>query len=179
MFITIFCLFVIHYSLSGNFYPDSRRKNDALSICKQVNDTIIVEHHDVKVGCLRGTRQCTKCIISNEKEYQALLDDPSPHPDCDSYKLPYMDFSKYILIGEEIIGVGGCKPPDWNKELIKIPTQKKYILKVHIKPNGGCEMLFHVRIWIMIPKIEPDYTIEFNTKYDPPSVLYQPHKQTK
>jgi hypothetical protein len=130
---------------------------------KQVNDTITIEYQDVIIGCLKGNGQCTKCIITNEKDYQALLNDPSPHPECTSYKLPPIDFSKYILIGE-VIGVAGCTQPETRKELIKIPSEKKYLLKTLVKQNGICLISFTVKIWVIIPIIEPDYKIDFSNE---------------
>ena len=123
------------------------------------NDTIQIKYEEVTIGCLIG-RTCHECIITNEADYKTLLKERSPHNDCANYELPYIDFNTFTLIGNTI-ATSGCKSPEINKEIVKISKEKKYILKVNIKQNGRCQALFSKRFWIIIPKIESDYTIEF------------------
>ena len=152
--IIIGCLSAFSYSSLG----DNEVNNS-----KNIEDTIKVPYEDVVIKCSSG--ECRKCIITNEQDYQALLKYRSPHPDCMDYKLPSIDFTKYTLIGQAIT-VGGCKRPDIEKELIRIPSDKKYILKTFVEQHGTCKRLFHNSIWIIIPKIESDYTVEYNTTYN-------------
>lgn len=148
------CLSVSSYSSLGN--------ND-INNSKNIEDTIKVDYQNIVIKCSSG--ECKKCIINNEQDYQALLKYRSPHPDCTDYTLPSIDFTKYTLIGQAIT-VGGCKRPDIEKELIRIPSDKKYILKTFVEQHGTCKRLFHNSIWIIIPKIESDYTVEYNTTYN-------------
>jgi hypothetical protein len=152
--IIIGCLSAFSYSSLG----DNEVNNS-----KNIEDTIKVPYEDVVIKCSSG--ECRKCIITNEQDYQALLKYRSAHPDCMDYKLPSIDFTKYTLIGQAIT-VGGCKRPDSYKEVVKIPSQKKYILEARVQQYGMCKTGLKVKIWIIIPKIESDYTVEYNTTYN-------------
>lgn len=117
----------------------------------------IIPCQDVSILCSQV--HPSENVIRNEKEYQALLNVRSLHPDCDSYKLPLIDFNQYTLLGISF-GAGGSKVPIIEHQIIKL-TNGNYRFIVKIKQKVGYEREWSYEIWCLIPKIENNENVEF------------------
>ncbi len=125
------------------------------------SDTIIPNFQKITLGCLIDGRDVSKRVINSEQEYNALWDEPSPHPDCVSYTPPIIDFQTKTLV-LFTVSTGGCTPPDiLDENIYKIISQRKYVVVLRLQQNGLCKMLRTESFRIVLPKIESDYTVEF------------------
>ena len=52
------------------------------------------------IGCnILGSKLEGEHVIRNNAEYQVLIEERSPHPNCVTYQLPPIDFTEHTLIG--------------------------------------------------------------------------------
>lgn len=124
-----------------------------------INDSIQVEFSEIEIQCL--TLKEDKFIINDEKEYQKLFADHSSATiPCLSYKAPKINFHSNTLVGI-ITHAGGCEKPDIFKKVIKIPGEKKYSIRIQVRQKGFCKIHFTQQSWLLIPKTEKDYSIDF------------------
>ena len=122
-------------------------------------DSINVEFLEIKIKCI--TSKENNFIINDEKEYLKLrTENLSNHPECVSYKFPEVNFNSNTLVGI-ITGSGGCKEPEIFINIIKKSIEKAYIAKILVKQNGLCKIGFTQEYWLLIPKIEKDYSVKF------------------
>jgi len=78
--------------------------------------------------------------------------------DCDTAKLPNIDFSKYSLLSKRTNGL--CSAT-YARKVLKDIDNKKIIYKISVTYEGSCEMLVGSRNWAIVPKIPDDYNVEF------------------
>ena len=69
-----------------------------------------------------------------------------------------IDFSQYTVLG--IYTDGSCRIV-YDRNVIKNIEMHKYIYKITVIHCGLCEELATSMNWVLIPKIENDFTIEF------------------
>lgn len=116
------------------------------SFASQSVDTIKTKPITIKCIHLRDGQ----AVIESKEDLQNLLNNNrSPHPACNSYQLPEIDFNKYLLVGIYKI-VGGCKPPNYST----IVLNKQGVLKfyIDITRQGSCKRGDFVKFWHIIPK---------------------------
>jgi hypothetical protein len=122
-------------------------------------DSAYVTFSEINIKCI--TSKDNNFVVKNEQEYQKLLtDNLSDHPKCQSYKLPDVDFNLNTLVGA-ITSCAGCAEPDILKKVIKISAEKKYLIQIFITQKDICKINFTRKSWLLLPKIEEDYTVEF------------------
>jgi cytochrome bd-type quinol oxidase subunit 2/uncharacterized protein YxeA len=104
-----------------------------------------------------------KFIIYNESEYQELLKYSWDYRNrCENYTLPYIDFSKNILIGKSTSG-SGCSVK-YYRDLVLDEKNNKIIYYLKAKFSGNCLALYSDMNWVLIDKKYSDFEIEFRNK---------------
>jgi len=101
-------------------------------------------------------------VFRNQSEFQVFGDSIRIHPanlDCDTAKLPDIDFNKYTVLINKTSGTG-CSVV-YNRTIIKDTQKKKIIYKISAEYSGNCKMLIGNRNWAFVPKIPDDYKVEF------------------
>ena len=73
-----------------------------------------------------------------------------------------IDFSKYTVLGKN--ANGDCKVV-FDRNVTKHEEQQKYIYKIKLIHCGSCEKLVVDMNWVLVPKIEDDYSVEFIVDY--------------
>jgi len=138
---------------SFNNCPDVTSHNNSSS------DSTYITFSEIKIECI--TSKDNNFILKNEQEYQKLLtENLSDHLKCQSYKLPSVDFNLNTVVGA-ITSCGGCSEPEVLKKIIKIPVEKKYLIQILMIQKGLCKINFTHKSWLLLPKIEEDYSVEF------------------
>ncbi len=97
-------------------------------------------------------------VIRNNAEYQVLIEERSPHPNCVTYQLPPIDFTEHTLIGY-ISSVGGCDFPTVTHQINKL--NENYEVKIHLTQNGLCERNNSFDIWCLVPRIPTHAQVNF------------------
>lgn len=120
----------------------------------------------ITIGCrmIKGA----EFVITNEGEYQALMDNRSPLNNCPSYELPYIDFNQFTLIGL-YKDIGGCRTPEESHTIVKNNFLNTYTFTITIKQKGECAALYHVKAWCLIPKINTlveQILFEYKSEYE-------------
>lgn len=116
-----------------------------------------IEYEEIKIMCtqLKGGEY----VITNNNDYQQLLEIRSPHPDCITYTLPEINFNKYTLIIIHYV-VGGCKSPDVNFNIYK-NDYGNFIVNTQIAQYGLCKIGQHIKKKVLIPKIDDNAEVIF------------------
>ena len=73
-----------------------------------------------------------------------------------------IDFNKYTLLGK--YASGQCKAV-FERDVSKIVSEKTYWYKIKVLQTGNCEINIESMNWVLIPKMEDDYTIDFQVEY--------------
>jgi hypothetical protein len=69
-----------------------------------------------------------------------------------------IDFSKYTLLGK--YANGGCHVV-FERDVSKQEAEKKYTYKIKVLQTGNCEINVESMNWVLIPKIEDEYSVNF------------------
>lgn len=113
---------------------------------------------EITIKCYQGRE--SKFVIRNEMEYQALLNERSPHPDCPSYQLPIIDFTTHTLLGIRTTATG-CKEPTWEHNVYYDLQNNKYVFDLFITVYEECARGNPVKIWCLVPKIKDNDLVDF------------------
>ena len=155
--------FVIYISTNLLFAQEQKTSQGEKIPCKEIS-----------IGCLMLGRDLDgEHVIRNDTEYQKLLDFPSPHSNCGSYKLPPIDFTKYTLIGY-ISGIAECKLPKVVHQVSK--KNNNYTINITIMQQGICKMNNSIKLWCLIPKINESSILDFQVKRE---IEYMNDKERK
>ena len=87
-------------------------------------------------------------VIRNNAEYQVLIEERSPHPNCVTYQLPPIDFTEHTLIGY-ISSIGGCGFPTVTHQINKL--NENYVVDITIITKQGCLRGNHCPYTILVP----------------------------
>jgi hypothetical protein len=112
-----------------------------------------------------GNYENDEIVFRNKEQYQYYENIIRAHPanvNCDTAKLPEIDFEKFTLLGKETHG-GGCGVK-FEREVLKDTKNKKIIYKISVEYIGPCYMLFVSYNFVLVPKIPADYEIEFQVE---------------
>jgi hypothetical protein len=153
---------LIYISLSIFLLFTSCKTNDEIvePIAQEImQEPIRVNYTDIEIICIQKLK--SSYIITNDKQYQDLLNGRSAHPDCPQYVLPYINFNKNTLLGFHTV-VGGCSSPKIQKDIIK--NNKNYIFRVSIEQEGACKIAQSISDWCLIPKINNNDSVSFEQK---------------
>jgi len=104
-----------------------------------------------------------KIIITDNKAYQIFADSIRDHPyntNCDTATLPIIDFTKYSLLGKHTSG-GGCSAT-YHRQILQDNNGKKLIYRIIVHYEGTCSMNLASWNWVIIPKLENGYSVEFD-----------------
>ncbi len=100
-----------------------------------------------------------KYIIDNQKDYQALLDNRSPHPECSTYRSPEIDFNKYTLVGFAV-SVKGCQSPV--SSLSYSDDLDSCHVTLNITTYGLCKRRNRIKRWLLIPNATAERLTHLN-----------------
>lgn len=119
-----------------------------------LGDTVIISYEKIELKYLK--KNYGNNLITNKADYKNLFE----------YKWaveenPHIDFEKYSLITIRH-GASGCSKPV--SELVIKKNGNKYIAKINISEDGTCRLMFPVRYFCLIPKVEHNDKIEFIIK---------------
>jgi len=81
---------------------------------------------------------------------------------CDTARLPLIDFAKHSLLSIKTSG-GGCSAI-YQRKVWKDTRNKIITYEVSVEYEGNCRLLLGSRNWAIIPKISDDYTVYFVLK---------------
>ena len=103
--------------------------------------------------------------------HKVIIDDDSTYKRAFSgsidstllYELPYIDFSKYTLLGAWL-GTGGSRKPKIICEVTDNSEDKTYTFKANLRQCGWGKKYWQEFVWVIVPKIPKDYSIEFDLK---------------
>ena len=118
------------------------------------NNTLQLSKSAIQVVAIDTTILCSQdfhekeIVIRNQLEYDKLLDNRSPHPDCQSYELPPIDFDKFILIGIARSSAG--EYIKFNKQLFY--DNGSFIIDYKITQYGLAKKINDVAIFFIIEK---------------------------
>ena len=97
-------------------------------------------------------------VIRNNAEYQVLLEERSPHPNCVTYQLPPIDFTEHTLIGY-ISSIAGCDFPTVTHQINKL--NENYEVNIQITRHGMCERNNPIQLWCLVPRIPAHAKVNF------------------
>ncbi len=104
-------------------------------------------------------------VFRVNEQYQIYENTIRGHPEnvnCDTAKLPEIDFDKFSLLGKET-GGGGCGAKS-EHTVLKDTKNKKIIYKISVEYIGNCFIYFFSFNFVLVPKIPDDYEIEFQVE---------------
>jgi len=140
-----------------------------LASCEKIDKVVDLtnecEFHDnILTTCFSGISDSKydEIVISDNETYQAFGHAIRIHPvnvDCDTAQLPFINFNKYSLLGKRTTG-GGCSAK-YERKIIKDLENEKIIYQISVIYEGDCYMLISSMNWVFIPKLSPDYKVEF------------------
>ena len=108
-----------------------------------------IKYDEVDIGCLNLTTFKKETVIRSNEEYNAILNNISPHPSCGSYTPPEIDFSRKVLLGF-LINAGGCSPPKYETKVFR--SDQNIVFSVEVIERGMCKVLFQKMTWITIDR---------------------------
>ena len=137
------------------------------------NETQSIDTNDIKIQYIDVNEEFSTCIspfdlrgkefvINSEEEYLKLLEYRSLNPRCENFELLEIDFSKKTLLGKYAEGVG-CSI-NFEREVKRDETRKKIVYSIEVVEEGLCEMLGSSMNWILIPKVPPGYSVDFEVE---------------
>ncbi len=104
-------------------------------------------------------------VFRNNNSFQEFGDIVRIYPanlNCDTAKLPNIDFTKYTLLTKSTNG-GGCSAT-YHRKVLKDTKNRKIIYEILVNSESTCEMLLGSRNWAIIPKIPNNYSVDFKLK---------------
>jgi len=111
------------------------------------------------IGCnILGSKLEGEHVIRNNAEYQVLIEERSPHPNCVTYQLPPIDFSEHTLIGY-ISSIAGCDFPTVTHQINKL--NENYEVNIQITRHGMCERNNPIQLWCLVPRIPAHAQVNF------------------
>ncbi len=105
-------------------------------------------------------------VVTDINSYESLKKHVLPETNraaSDTFLLPSIDFSKQTLLGRLSTCVG-CNTR-YNRTVEKNDAQQQYIYTIEIEECGGCEIENISMNWVLVPKIDDDYTIIYKLVY--------------
>jgi len=72
---------------------------------------------------------------------------------------PEINFGRYSVLGAQATGTG-CTVT-FEKHVYRDEQSKKILYTVSVKEDGKCELTSHNRNLILVPRIPPEYSVEF------------------
>ncbi len=118
----------------------------------------IIPCEEIRIMCSQS--KGGNYIIKSETEYHAQIKNRSPHPDCSSYELPTIDFTKYTLLGI-VTGTYGCSPPTVEHNVYYTSFNNTYLFELKVKRHGDCLLNLSFEVWCLVPKIPDGSNVEF------------------
>ena len=73
-----------------------------------------------------------------------------------------INFNKYTLLGK--YANGQCKAV-FERDVNKVVSKKLYKYKILVHQTGNCEIHIESMNWVLIRKMEDDYTIDFQVEH--------------
>jgi len=104
-------------------------------------------------------------VFRNQSDFQNFGNSVRIYPvnlDCDTAKMPYIDFDKYSVVTKRTIG-SGCSAR-YNRTILKDTDNKKIIYKISVLYEGNCRMLLVNRNWAYMPNFPNDWKVEYQVK---------------
>lgn len=125
------------------------------------------EFKELLSDCFNGIFQkdYSEIIITDSESYKNFEDSIRVQAgglNCNTASLPYIDFSKFTLLGKFTQG-GGCSV-NYDRAVFDDTENKKIIYKISVEYSGPCDMWIFNWNWVCIPKLPEDYEVEFHVK---------------
>ena len=103
-------------------------------------------------------------IIRDREIFLKTIRNDASRDEC-LQNLENIDFDKFTLLGIEL-NTGYCDMPlGLELNAVKDEAKKQYILNIsYLAPQGTCRALSQYDLWILVPKLPENYTVNFNVK---------------
>ena len=111
--------------------------------------------------CFYGTME-DEIDIRDSVSYRQFEDSIRIHHynlNCDTARLPEIDFSKWMLIGKTTSG-GGCSD-EYKRKVYLDNENKKIIYDIRVRYRGLCKMLIMNYNFVLIPAQTSEYKVEY------------------
>lgn len=117
-------------------------------------------------GCIQ-TNFINEFVIKTQYEYLKSLRKDASNYWCLQNLAP-IDFEKYSLLGIGMTTDYCDVPRGLEYKLSKYTENKQYLFSVsYLKAEQLCHRLGHYDLWLLVPKIEEDYSVKFDLKERP------------
>ncbi len=147
------CLFLL-----GVSFNSCEKNEDLCSSGMDVNLGLIIMDYDIG-ACFSDVGMLNQqYVIRDEEDFAELGFLPHNSTTCSEAELPAIDFTRYSLLGR--YAEGTCSV-FFTREVLKKETEKKITYKVSTQECGFCERLNFSMNWVLVPRIEDGYTVDF------------------
>ncbi|MBS1798111.1 MAG: hypothetical protein JSS81_30125 [Acidobacteria bacterium] len=111
-------------------------------------------------GCIRLTMK-GRAIIREQAAFLKAVRDDAGRERC-LKDLEKIDFEKYTLLGAQL-NTGYCREPlGLDAWTLADEEKKRYVLKIsYLEPEGVCRALSRYDLWVLVPRLPENYTVEF------------------
>lgn len=146
--------------LIGSMFFISCKKDEKSDLTQQC-----VFYDNFTGVCFNGLAAMTikEIIITDNNTYQNFANSIRDYPyniNCDTATLPIIDFTRYTLLGKYTSGAG-CSAT-YDRQILKDDNRKKLIYRIIVQYEGYCKMNLASFNWVIIPKLENGYSVEFD-----------------
>lgn len=126
-----------------------------------------VFHDNILSTCFYGTigSEYDEIVFRDNESFQKFGNNVRIYPinsNCNTAKLPTIDFSRYSLLSKRIYG-SGCSAT-YQRRVLKDTENKMIIYEIAVEYKGACDMLLGSRNWAIIPVVSDNYMVEFRLK---------------
>lgn len=133
----------------------------AFSVYSQIETKPI----DLK-GCI-NTFSGKQFAIKTQDEFSKALRNDASRDWC-LKNLEKIDFEKNSLLGMGIVSDYCTRPEGLEYKVLKDAENKQYLFSVsYLKAKQLCRRLGHYHVWLLVPKIEENYSVKFDLQERP------------
>ena len=108
-------------------------------------------------------------VINSDSSFHAYFDAKNYYDStrfsgsfpCLNFQPEPIDFSAYTLLGN--YASGGCNVA-FTRTVELDEQAKKYWYTIKVREAGACKRLEYSMNWVLVPKLPPGYTVEFQIK---------------
>lgn len=136
--------------------------NDVTHFIKDSFETLQTKQFEMK-GCIQ-THSSKEFAIKTQDEYLKAIR-PDASRDWCLKNLETIDFEKYSLLGMGITSDYCGVPAGLEYKVLKDSENEQYLFNVsYLKTEQLCRRIGRYDLWLLVPKIEENYSVKFDLK---------------